>query len=556
MSGLFSRRLATRFLSQMVLLAVWIEGTGSFCQSGQQIASIAGKVRGAQGQALPGATVTLSRAEDGVRLKTASTGADGTYRIIGVGYGRYRLSATMTGYKESASELINLADGTVVADFNLQPVLLTSPTNGGFMDKNSSLSSPPSFRTAGVEGTTAPSGYSAGASAEDAALVMTGVSRLEDGGLSLIPPAETVRDCNQESDLLKAAQARPESFDSNHELGVFFFGHGDMVRSIQYLNFAFGIKPRDANNSRWLSLAYVRTNQFPKAIDLIQSLVKQRPGDPAPILLLARIYDASGDRPKAIAEYLLAASLDAGEGNVFASGIGLVSLGAAEEALQVFSEGTGHNPASAKLWMGLGIAQNLSHWKAESARSLIRAADLDPEYLPTYHFLATLSGTSIETDAEIRKRLEVLAVSNSESAEAHYDYALALWKHARLDSSAQLDVQIEAQLRLAIEKDPAFAIAHLKLGAVYEEAGDHAQAIIELERVVQLDPDNAAAHYRLAQAYRRNNQAALADLELARFKKMRSEPQEEDDTTEEGLRVYTARLARQTPLVVPCHEPR
>jgi tetratricopeptide (TPR) repeat protein len=537
MSGLFSRRLATRFLSHLVLLAVWIEGTGSLCQSGQQIASIAGKVRGAQGQALPGATVTLSRAEDGVRLKTASTGADGTYRIIGVGYGRYRLSATMTGYKESASELINLADGTVVADFNLQPVLLTSPTNGGFMDKNSSLSSPPSFRTAGVEGTTAPSGYSAGASAEDAAVVMAGVSRLEDGGLSLIPPTETIRDCNQESDLLKAAQTHPGSFDSNHELGVFYFDHGDMIRSIQYLNLASGIKPRDANNSRWLSLAYVRTNQFPKAIDLIQSLVKQRPGDPAPILLLARIYDASGDRPKAIAEYVLAASLDAGEGNVFASGIGLVSLGAAEEALHVFSEGNGHNPASAKLWMG-------------------RAADLDPEYLPTYLFLATLSGTSIETDAEIRKRLEVLAVSNSESAEAHYDYALALWKHARLDSSAQLDVQIEAQLRFAIEKDPAFAIAHLKLGAVYEEAGDHAQAIIELERAVQLDPDNAAAHYRLAQAYRRNNQATLADLELARFKKMRSEPLEEDDTIEEGLRVYTARLARQTPLVIPCHEPR
>src|ERR1035438_7146674 len=117
------------------------------------------RISGQVPQALLGATVTLSRAEDGVRLKTASTDSDGTYRIIGVGYGRYRLSATMTGYKESASELINLTDGTVVADFNLQPVLLTSPTNGGFMDKNSSLSSPPSFRTAGVEGTTAPSGY-------------------------------------------------------------------------------------------------------------------------------------------------------------------------------------------------------------------------------------------------------------------------------------------------------------------------------------------------------------------------------------------------------------
>jgi tetratricopeptide (TPR) repeat protein len=147
-------------------------------------------------------------------------------------------------------------------------------------------------------------------------------------------------------------------------------------------------------------------------------------------------------------------------------------------------------------------------------------------------------------------------VSIPESAEAHYDYALALWKHKGLDPSAQLDAQIEAQLRLAIAKDPAFAIAHLKLGEVYEETGDYAQAAIELQRAVELDPDNASTHYRLAQAYRRNNQAALADLELAKFKKMHSEPLKEDDTTEEGLRAFTARLARKLPLSTPCHVPQ
>jgi Flp pilus assembly protein TadD len=379
---------------------------------------------------------------------------------------------------------------------------------------------------------------------------------LDDEGLSLIPPAETIPDCNQESALLKAAQTNSESFDSNYKLGVFYFEHGDMIQSIHYLNLASDIKPHDANNARWLSLACVRTNQFPKAIDLIQHLVKQSPRDPVLNLLLARIYDASGDRPKAIAQYLLAASLDDGEENVFASGMGLVSLGAAEEAGHVFSEGTSHNPASPEMWMGLGITQSLRQQKAGSARSLIRAADLGPEYLPTYLFLATLSGTSIETDSEIRQRLEVLVASNPESAEAHYDYALALWKHMGLDASAQLDAQIEAQLRLAIAKDPAFAIAHLKLGAVYEETGDYARATIELQRAVQLDPENASAHYRLAQAYRRNNQAALADLELAKFKEMHSEPLKEDDTTEEGLRAFTARLARELPLATPCHLPQ
>ena len=556
MSGLLSRDVVMRLPSLMALLAMCIGGVCSLGQSGQQIGSITGRVRGARDQVLRGASVTLSRAEDGVELKITSTDSDGIYRFMGIGPGRYRLSATMTGYEESAPDLINLANRTVVADFNLLPISQSSSTTLGFTGQSSSQSSPPSFRAAGIEDSTAPSGYSAGANAEHSALVMDRVSRLEDSSLSLTPPVETIPDCSQESALLKAAQTHAESFDSNYKLGVFYFEHGDMIQSIHYLKLASEIKPHDVNNARWLSLAYIRTNQSQKAIDLIHHLVKQNPRDPELNLLLARIYDASSNRPKAIAQYLLAASLDAGDENVFASGIGLVSLGATEDAEDVFAEGTRHNPASPKLWMGLGIAQSLRQQEAASARSLIRAADLDPKYLPTYLFLATLSGTLIETDSEIRNRLEVLVVSVPESAEAHYDYALALWKHKGLDPTAQLDAQIEAQLRLAIAKDPAFAIAHLKLGEVYEEAGDYAQAAIELKRAVELDPDNASTHYRLAQAYRRNNQAALADLELAKFKTMHSEPLKEDDTTEEGLRAFTARLARKLPLSTPCHVPQ
>jgi tetratricopeptide (TPR) repeat protein len=434
-----------------------------------------------------------------------------------------------------------------------QSGVLTSPDGGGFVGEDDKDKKHPSFQASPIEGSTAPSGYSAGASAEDAAVVMARVNRLEEGGLSL--PVEPIPDCNRESDLIKAVHARPESFATNHQLGVFYFGHGDIGQSVGYFKSASLIEPLNVNNARWLSLAYVRTGQLSKAIDLGQSLAKQRPGDAAPALLLGEIYAASGDRPKAIAQYLSAADLDASEANLFACGIGLVSLGAAEQARQLFSAGTVHRPASAKLWMGLGIAQNLGDRKAEATRSLMRSTDLDPNYLPAYSFLATLSGASSETDAEIRKRLELLVASNPASAEAHYDYALALWKHARLNPSADVDAQIKAQLKLAIAKDPAFPAAHLKLGEIYQHAGDYAQATTELERAVRLDPGDATAHYRLSQAYRRNNQVALADLELAIFRKMRSAPPQEDDTAQDGVRVYTAQLAKQ-PLTVSCHEGR
>src|SRR4030095_1137680 len=57
-------------------------------------ASIEGYVRDQQGAVLPGATVTLRNEETGVSRAT-TTEADGQYRFLALGPGRYRLTAEM-----------------------------------------------------------------------------------------------------------------------------------------------------------------------------------------------------------------------------------------------------------------------------------------------------------------------------------------------------------------------------------------------------------------------------------------------------------------------------
>lgn len=407
----------------------------------------------------------------------------------------------------------------------------------------------PTFSPAGIQGTTAPSGYSAAASAEDASQVMDRVDALGQELVSL-PPGENPAECNKEADLLLAAQANPESFAPNHALGIFYFAHGDLMQSLHYLKLASSVRPDDTNNARELALAYIATKQYSGAVALLQPMAQPENRDPVPHRLLALAYQLSGNPPKAVAEYLLAADMDAGERNIFACGIGLIGLGSADRAAKLFRSATVAHPDSARLWMGLGIAQDLQNNKIDSIRSLLHAIDVDPEYLPSYSFLATLAGVSPETDTQIRRRIAELVVAHPESPVAHYDYALALWKQRRVSPGSVSSADIQSQLKLAVAQNPKLAPAHFQLGVFYAESGDYAGATNELRETIQLDPGNAEAHYRLAQAYRREKQPELADVEIRKFAAMHGKAAGEDSPDMQNL---VPQLSRQMSEAAPCH---
>ena len=56
--------------------------------------------------------------------------------------------------------------------------------------------------------------------------------------------------------------------------------------------------------------------------------------------------------------------------------------------------------------------------------------------------------------------------------------------------------------------------AHYQLGILYQDDGETAKAIRELETAAQLRPDFKAAHYRLSMLYRAQGQEERARDEL------------------------------------------
>lgn len=492
------------------------DGLGQAIRS--EVQTISGTVKDGGGHGLPNASIVLSSTDSrSINLK-AATDRKGYYSIVGVALGHYSIAASAEGFRTSRAVVIDVTSRTTRVDFALKPQLKVDALEAfGADNANDSKRHPPSFQFAGIQGTTAPSGYSAGVTAEENAQVMGSVRGLAGQvQISRVPEGQ-IPNCEEARELLNGSGQGQGTAEANRQLGAFYLAHGELNRSIPYLEAAARLEPNSYPNSHNLAIAYLRAGRPSDAIPILHKLSKEKPGDAELILLLAEAYLDSGDSQRAVEAFREAARLDFSERIQFASGIGLIEAGLPGEAAAIFANASIVNPSSARLSMGLGIAQSLQQKNDQAIHSLLRAIELDPANLSAYSFLANLSGQSDETDEKIRERLETLVAANPESPDAHYDYALGMWKELRGGRGAQANEEIETQLKLVVAENPDFAEAHLLLGIVYADAGDFLSAVPELERATRLEPDNAKAHYQLSQAYRHSSQIDKANAEMNRF---------------------------------------
>ena len=549
----FKKPFPSRPRFVFITTTLWILTIVGAAQEGTHFGKIIGRASGIGGHAISGGNVTLSDYKTGAPISTVLMASDGTYVIPAVKYGTYNLTARCEGYESPKAKIVTLASATVVVNLQLKHSSegnVTSSIQGA--TQMDTAKNPPSFAAAGISGSINGSGYSSAASSEEASHVMELVVGLKASHSTSPAPADERSDCNREGNLYRAVSSNPNSFEANHKLGEFYLQHGDAVTGIRYLRAASQLHPENIENSRDLAAAYLDTGKYITAISLLQHLLQKNDTDPALHLLLAKAYASTNMYPEAIAEYRLAADLNAGDQNLFESGIGLIDMGFSDEAKKMFASAVVKHPGSASLWLGLGIAEYLMQQKADAIQSILHAVDIDPEYLPPYSFLAALSGTSSEADTKIANSLTHLIALRPDSAEAHYDYALALWKQYKRIPNAQTTAKIEAQLKIAIAQNSQDADAHYLLGVIYADMGDYAHAAEELSQSVELNPDNAESHYRLALAYRSMKETGLADREFKIFEAMRTKKTNPDDALHARMQELTSQLVQQRGSTMHC----
>jgi Flp pilus assembly protein TadD len=324
--------------------------------------------------------------------------------------------------------------------------------------------------------------------------------------------------------LKESAKTAPESFAAHHALAGFYLERGDVESAIPHLRRAYAIDPAHPVNGYNLGLALLQTGALDDARKIVMTLLKaQESGELHN--LLGDIEESDGNLIGAAEEFQKAAHMDATEEHLFDWGNNLLRLRSADNALNVFGVSVQRYPDSARLHIGLGIAQYSRGRYKDAVTSFCRAVDLDPSDPRPYGFLGDIYGVAPDLGPEVTERLAGFVKAQPKNALAHLYYALSLWKGQRASAdSPPVDLKrVEALLNQAATLDPALGRAFLELGILLSDQGRHKEAIDYLLTATRLEPSHAQARYRLAQAYRRTGQTALAEKQLEIFQKLKAD---------------------------------
>jgi len=208
---------------------------------------------------------------------------------------------------------------------------------------------------------------------------------------------------------------------------------------------------------------------------------------------------------EAVRQYQKAAELDPSEPNLFNWGAELLTHRAADQAVEVFSNGHRLFPRSTRILLGLAVALYSRGSYDQAAQRFFEAADLDPSDPAPYLFLGKVSSGAITGSDGYAERMERFARLHPDNAWANYYYAATLTR-----TSGKVRTLLEKAVRL----DPKLGEAFLLLGIIYADDGKLTKAISAYQSAIEASPRLEETHYRLAMAYRKSGDTEKEQQEL------------------------------------------
>jgi len=169
-------------------------------------------------------------------------------------------------------------------------------------------------------------------------------------------PTQTPAAAAVERRLRDAATATPDSFAAQRALAEFYLAARRLTQAIPALERARDLDPAHYANGYDLAVAYLETGALDAARRQVRRMLEAK--ETAELLNLLGDVDArAGDYAAAAVSYQHAARMAPTEEHLFDWGDNLLRLRAYDDAVDVFAAAVRRHPGSARLHIGLGIAQ-------------------------------------------------------------------------------------------------------------------------------------------------------------------------------------------------------
>jgi tetratricopeptide (TPR) repeat protein len=272
-----------------------------------------------------------------------------------------------------------------------------------------------------------------------------------------------------------------------------------------------------------LTLAYVRSLNYPAAIQAAQEVIAQGYRKAELYNLLAEAYEHNNQTIEAYNALRTATQIDPRDENNY---LDLMALGVdhanLELALDIANIGLRNIPNSYRLIMQRGAVRAFNAQITSALEDFEAAAKLEPQRDLPYFGMCMALMQKDQTPRAIEIVRQRLAISPE-------DYLLlyALGEIlSRSAASTEHDQEAVQLLERSIRLNPDFATARAALGKVYVRHGEDDRALVELQKALQLDPTDLTPCYQLAQIYRRKGDKQRAAELFAKFEKFRDEDRE------------------------------
>lgn len=302
---------------------------------------------------------------------------------------------------------------------------------------------------------------------------------------------------------------------ARNELAALLLENGLAAEAVQELKASLALDSSNINSLVLLSRAYLQQKDVRAAGLLLESAVARGTDDARIYAALAEVYKSGGFMENAIPAMRRAIEKEpASEFYRAQYGFLLIDSRAPAAAVIRLKEAVKEFPNSSRLWLALGIAQQIEGEMTDAQQSFEKSLQIEPKSVPALAYLATSFAERAQY-AEAVKMYERALAFDEKNAVLNYLLADALLKIPASDPKL-----IEKHLARAVELDEKLSSAHLSLGKVYARAEKWQPAAVEFELAVKYSPDLAEAYYQLGRALARLKRSDESRAVLEKFKKL------------------------------------